>query len=50
MFIADCEMVEITHSAPDRMTIDAGAVRAAVWVNEQQTGQFDMQDVLGLKD
>jgi len=25
-------------------------VRAAVWVNEQQTGQFDMQDVLGLKD
>ena len=50
MFIADGEMVEITHRARERMTFAAGAVRAAVWVNEQQTGQFDMQDVLGLKD
>ena len=50
MFIADGEMVEITHKARERMTFAAGAVRAAVWVNEQQTGQFDMQDVLGLKD
>ena len=50
MFIADGEIVEITHKARERMTFAAGAVRAAVWVNEQQTGQFDMQDVLGLKD
>ena len=50
MFIADGEIVEITHKARERMTFAAGAVRAAVWVNEQQTGQFDMQDVLGLKE
>ena len=50
MFIADGEIVEITHKARERMTFAAGAVRAAVWVSEQQTGQFDMQDVLGLKD
>ena len=49
MFIADGEIVEITHKARERMTFAAGAVRAAVWVSEQQTGQFDMQDVLGLK-
>ncbi len=50
MFIADGEMVEITHKARERMTFATGAVRAAVWVNSQETGQFDMQDVLGLKD
>ena len=50
MFIADGEIVEITHKARERMTFAAGAVRAAVWVKGQQTGQFDMQDVLGLKD
>lgn len=49
MFIADREIVEITHKARERMTFAAGAVRAAVWVNQQKTGQFDMQDVLGLK-
>ncbi len=50
MFIADGEIVEITHKARERMTFAAGAVRAAVWVKGQQNGQFDMQDVLGLKD
>lgn len=49
MFIADGEIVEITHKARERMTFAAGAVRAAVWVSEQKNGQFDMQDVLGLK-
>lgn len=48
MFIADGEIVEITHKARDRMTFAAGAVRAAVWVHQQTSGQFDMQDVLGL--
>ena len=50
MFIADGEVVEITHKARERMTFAAGAVRAAVWVSEQKSGQFDMQDVLGLAD
>ena len=50
MFIADGEVVEITHRARARMTFAAGAVRAATWVIEQQIGQYDMQDVLGLND
>lgn len=49
MFIADGEIVEITHKARERMTFAAGAVRAAQWVNNQRIGEFDMQDVLGLK-
>ncbi len=50
MFIADGEVVEITHRARERMTFAAGAVRAATWVTEQAVGQYDMQDVLGLND
>jgi len=50
MFIADGEVVEITHRARARMTFAAGAVRAATWVVEQAVGQYNMQDVLGLSD
>lgn len=50
MFIADGEMVEITHRARARMTFAAGAVRAATWVIEQKKGQYNMQDVLGLSE
>lgn len=50
MFIADGEVVEITHRARARMTFAAGAVRAATWVIQQPTGQYNMQDVLGLND
>ena len=48
MFIADGEMVEITHHARERMTFAAGAVRASTWIVQQSAGQYDMQDVLGL--
>lgn len=50
MFIADGEVVEITHRARVRMTFAAGAVRAATWVVQQAAGQYGMQDVLGLND
>ncbi|WP_296189314.1 MULTISPECIES: 4-hydroxy-tetrahydrodipicolinate reductase [unclassified Psychrobacter] len=50
MFIADGEVVEITHRARARMTFAAGAVRAATWVIKQEIGQYNMQDVLGLND
>ena len=50
MFIADGEVVEITHRARARMTFAAGAVRAATWVIQQEVGQYNMQDVLGLND
>ena len=50
VFIADGEVVEITHRARARMTFAAGAVRAATWVIKQEVGQYNMQDVLGLND
>ena len=50
MFIADGEVVEITHRARARMTFAAGAIRAATWIVQQPTGQYNMQDVLGLND
>lgn len=50
MFIADGEVVEITHRARARMTFAAGAVRAATWVIQQNAGQYNMQDVLGLNE
>ena len=50
MFIADGEVVEITHRARARMTFASGAVRAATWVIKQEVGQYNMQDVLGLND
>ncbi len=50
MFIADGEVIEITHRARARMTFAAGAVRATTWVIQQKAGQYNMQDVLGLND
>jgi 4-hydroxy-tetrahydrodipicolinate reductase len=49
MFMADGERVEITHKASSRLAFANGAVRAAVWLQAQKTGLFDMQDVLGLR-
>jgi len=48
LFAADGERVELTHKASSRMTFAAGAVRAAVWLEDQPVGLYDMQDVLGL--
>lgn len=42
------ERVEITHKASSRTTFANGAVRAAVWLAEQPSGFYTMQDVLGL--
>lgn len=49
MFADEGERVEITHKATSRMTFANGAVRAASWLADKQSGLFDMQDVLGLK-
>ncbi|MBD9482467.1 4-hydroxy-tetrahydrodipicolinate reductase [Pseudomonas sp. PDM14] len=48
LFAADGERVEITHKASSRMTFAKGAVRAALWLDGQDAGLYDMQDVLGL--
>jgi 4-hydroxy-tetrahydrodipicolinate reductase len=49
MFADDGERLEITHKASSRMTFANGAVRAAHWLMNQETGLFDMQDVLNLR-
>ena len=36
MFADIGERVEITHKATDRMTFANGAIRAAVWLNQNQ--------------
>lgn len=50
LFATEGERVEITHKASSRMTFARGAVRAASWLMQQQSGLYDMQDVLGLKE
>lgn len=49
MFAAEGERIEISHKASSRLTFGRGAVRAAHWLMAQPAGQYDMQDVLGLK-
>lgn len=49
LFAADGERVELTHKASSRLTFAAGAVRAAVWLDDKPAGLYDMQDVLGLR-
>ncbi|MDD4915827.1 MAG: 4-hydroxy-tetrahydrodipicolinate reductase [Methylococcales bacterium] len=50
MFADEGERLEITHKASSRMTFANGAVRAAQWLADKDSGLFDMQDVLGLKN
>ena len=48
MFAAAGERVEIRHVATSRKTFAGGAVRAAQWIMDKETGLYSMQDVLGL--
>ncbi len=43
------ERLEIIHRAHSRDNFARGAIRAALWVVNQPSGLYDMQDVLGLK-
>ena len=49
-FVADDEILTLSHSARDRGLFARGAVEAARWVANQPPGLYDMQDVLGLKE
>ena len=49
LFAGEGERVEITHKASSRLSFARGAVRAALWLGAKESGQYDMQDVLGLK-
>jgi 4-hydroxy-tetrahydrodipicolinate reductase len=47
-FFMDGERVEITHKASSRRTFAMGAIRASLWLNQQNKGLYSMQDVLNL--
>jgi 4-hydroxy-tetrahydrodipicolinate reductase len=49
MFAGAGERIEISHKAHSRMNFARGALRAANWLADKQSGRFDMQDVLELK-
>ena len=49
MFAGIGERVEITHKASSRMTFAQGALRAARFLAVSPAGDYDMQDVLGLR-
>lgn len=49
MFAGTGERIEISHKASSRATFAEGALRAARFLGNKQSGLFDMQDVLGLR-
>lgn len=44
------ERLEISHKASSRNTFAQGALRAALWLQNKQSGLYSMQQVLGLSD
>jgi 4-hydroxy-tetrahydrodipicolinate reductase len=44
------ERLEFIHRAHSRDNFVKGAIRAAMWIVDQEKGLYDMQDVLGLKN
>lgn len=50
MFAADGERIVLRHQASDRSVFARGALKAALWGQDQSPGAYDMLDVLGLSD
>ncbi|HEY3797932.1 MAG TPA: 4-hydroxy-tetrahydrodipicolinate reductase [Caulobacteraceae bacterium] len=48
-FVADDEVLTLSHSARDRRLFARGALAAALWVAGKPPGLYDMQDVLGFR-
>jgi 4-hydroxy-tetrahydrodipicolinate reductase len=48
-FIAEDEVLTLSHSARDRRLFARGAVTAALWVAGKPPGLYDMLDVLGFR-
>ena len=42
------ERITLSHRAENRALFADGAVRAAVWLQDKETGRYSIQDVLGL--
>ncbi len=49
LFAGIGERVELTHKASSRATFALGALRAGKFMQDKNSGLFDMRDVLGLK-
>jgi 4-hydroxy-tetrahydrodipicolinate reductase len=49
-FVAEDEILTLSHSARDRTLFARGAVVAARWVAGRPPGLYDMRDVLGFSD
>jgi 4-hydroxy-tetrahydrodipicolinate reductase len=49
LLAAPGDRLELIHRASSRETFARGALRAASWACGQQSGLYDMQDVLGLR-
>ena len=49
IFAGPGERIVLRHMATDRAIFAKGALAAALWGQGQKPGQYDMQDVLGLK-
>ncbi|WP_375280667.1 4-hydroxy-tetrahydrodipicolinate reductase [Pseudooctadecabacter sp.] len=48
LFAAAGERIKLTHIATDRAIFARGALKAALWGQDQKPGAYDMLDVLGL--
>ena len=48
IFAADGERIVLRHLATDRQIFVRGALRAAIWGQGKDAGEYDMVDVLGL--
>lgn len=46
IFAADGERIELTHKSASRQTYARGALRAAAWARDQESGLYGMADVL----
>jgi len=49
LFAGIGERIEITHKSSSRVTYAHGSLRAAHFLQQKDTGLYDMQDVLGLR-
>ncbi|MGE3318172.1 MAG: 4-hydroxy-tetrahydrodipicolinate reductase [Candidatus Berkiella sp.] len=49
LFASSGERVEITHKASSRQAFATGALTAAKWLADKQSGLYSMADVLGFK-
>ncbi|MBU3568081.1 4-hydroxy-tetrahydrodipicolinate reductase [Polynucleobacter alcilacus] len=49
LFAGDGERIEISHKSSSRQSYAQGALRAARFLQNQKSGLYDMQDVLGLR-